>query len=195
MRGSVASASADLQRAPLAVGQVARANALAPAQADALEDRRRASCAARSRARSRHASNERARIAGSATTRLSSARVVVEEVDRLERSGDAEPRDRGRRQAGDVRAVEADFAAVGRVHAGQAVEARGLARAVGAHDAGERARLEREVDLPPARRDRRSACADPRLRTAPSTRSCASVASDSRGPCRRALRASTARSP
>ncbi len=48
--------------------------------------------------------------------------------------------------AADVLAVEDDAPAVGAVEAGQAVEAGRLARAVRPHDAGQRPRLEREVD-------------------------------------------------
>jgi hypothetical protein len=63
--------------------------------------------------------------------------VLVEQIHHLERARDAEASDRPGRQAGDVAAFEAHAPAVGRVAAGEEVEAGGLAGAVRAHDARE----------------------------------------------------------
>jgi len=73
-------------------------------------------------------------------------RLVVKQIHDLERARQALARDLPRRQAGDVFAGKAHRAAVGLEAAGQHVEAGGLARAVGAHDAGQLALVEIERD-------------------------------------------------
>ena len=75
------------------------------------------------------------------------ARHRREQADVLERAPDAEVRDRVRRQAGDVAAVEQDLAGRRRVDARQHVEERGLAGAVGADQADDRPARDDEVDV------------------------------------------------
>ena len=97
----------DLERAPLAVREVARRRVLLAGEADARQHAGRLAPARPSRrARSRQASKPRRRTRGSAISTLSSARVVVEQVHDLERARDALLRDAARRQAGDVLAGE-----------------------------------------------------------------------------------------
>src|SRR5204863_6835999 len=68
------------------------------------------------------------------------------DADLLEGAGDAEAGHAVWRRAGEVAAAEEHAAVVGGEVAGHAVEERGLARAVGADEAHDFARLHREVD-------------------------------------------------
>ena len=151
----------DFQRSSLAVGEIARAYALASAQTHALENRRRLVLRG-SVARAIAPGVERALAhCRQRDEQIVECRIVVEQADGLERPGDTEAGNLRSTQATDGAPVQTDLAAVRRVHAGQAVEARGLAGAVRAHDSGERTRFEREVDLLPAPRGRQTACAAP----------------------------------
>src|SRR2546429_9048516 len=69
-----------------------------------------------------------------------------EDADLLERARDAQARHAMGRDVGQVAAAEPYAAAVGREVAGDAVEERGLARAVRADHAHQLARLDGEVD-------------------------------------------------
>src|SRR5207244_5628385 len=72
---------------------------------------------------------------------------VLEEADVLERAPDSALRERVRRLAGDVLAVEHDAAAARPVDTGEHVEEGRLARTVGADQARHGAALDREVDV------------------------------------------------
>src|SRR3954471_10145334 len=74
-------------------------------------------------------------------------RQVVEQLDRLERAHEPAPRSHVRAQAGDVVSVERDAAARGRVIAGERVDRRRLAGAVGADQADDLARGHLQVDV------------------------------------------------
>src|SRR6185369_11302967 len=71
---------------------------------------------------------------------------AAEQGDVLERAGDPERGDVGRPQVRAVAAVEPDVSLVGMVEAADAVEQRGLARAVGPDDGGDLTARDREAD-------------------------------------------------
>ena len=162
-RGSAASATRDLERAPLAVGQALRAAARSLPARPTLRQHRRPPAARRAESarRSRQTSKPRAAHARQRDQHVVERRVVVEQVhDWNEREMPLRAIS-ARRQAGDVVAGEAHRAAVGRVAAGEHVEAGGLAGAVRTHDPRQLALLERERSGPAGRPGRRSACAGP----------------------------------
>ncbi len=72
---------------------------------------------------------------------------VEEDLEVLEGPREAEPREREARPAGDVLVGEPDAAGIGREHAADQVEERGLAGTIGADDRLDAARLERKGEI------------------------------------------------
>ena len=145
-RGSAASATRDLERAPLAVGQVARAGACSlPARPTRASTA--AACARRAASAPQVAPDVEAARGALAAARPARCRARESSSNRFMTWNEREMpvgAIAARRQAGDVLAGEAHAAAIGRVAAGQHVEAGRLAGAVRAHDPRQLALLERE---------------------------------------------------
>jgi hypothetical protein len=137
---------ADLQEPALTVGKVAGLDVLATGQADEPDDGGRPVLGLAERRRRRPAVEAAGPHDGHRHPEVLQHRVVVEQVQDLERATDPEAGAPVGREPRDVLPIEADLPGVGREQAAQQVEAGRLAGAVRADQRRQAVRLEGDAD-------------------------------------------------
>ncbi len=137
----------DLEQAPLAIGEELRRHVLAAGQPDEPHRRRRLVRRRRHLARGRPQVEAAPPHGGHCHADVLQHRVVVEQVEDLERAADADARSPVGREPGDVAVGEVDAPRVGSEDAGEEIETGGLARAIGPDEGGEPPALEAETHV------------------------------------------------